>query len=390
MGPWFFQSGWFMSAKPLVIIAARWAPDYAGGLAEYQRQLAAHLEPTASTAFVALQAGRADSLSVCPKATFLTPPASFRPALKIWMHLAPRPILHPLLRFWVAADCLRELPLPESPPRAVHFIGTGWDFFGFAMERYARRTGARFTVWPAVHPWAWGDDVVDTCLYRLADTVFCQSESERRHLSGRGVPEELMKVTGLPPMCRADGDGKRLRARLGISDRPAVLFMGRRDAGKGYDALIEAWPAVLGRHPEAVLLIAGTGDRKSPALPKGSFRDLGVPTGEEKADALDACDVFCLPSRHEAFGIVFAEAWSYGKPVVCGMAPAPREWVTDGVNGLWTDGKAPGIASALISLIRDKAFRISLGAAGREIQRTRLTWENVLRVHLEAFGLPVA
>ena len=67
----------------------------------------------------------------------------------------------------------------------LHFVGTGWDFMGLAAARLARKKGMGFTIWPAVHPGAWGDDQIDVRLYRQADAVFCQSEYERNHLATR-------------------------------------------------------------------------------------------------------------------------------------------------------------------------------------------------------------
>ena len=117
-----------------------------------------------------------------------------------------------------------------------------------------------------------------------------------------------------------------------------VSFMGRRDEGKDYHAILKAWPLVLARVPDAILLLAGKGGDEYAyllhQLLADSFRDLGIVDDSTKAAVLAACDVFCLPSAHESFGIVYIEAWSRGKPVICGTAPACRELVEDGVTGL--------------------------------------------------------
>ena len=106
-------------------------------------------------------------------------------------------------------------------------------------------------------------------------------------------------------------------------------------------ALVLRYPKlVLQAFPEACLLLGGPGDPchdELSKLPHGSFRDIGLASERTKADALAACDVFCLPSSHESFGIAYVEAWSYGKPVICGTAPACRELVDNGKSGLWAD-----------------------------------------------------
>ncbi len=371
-----------------ILIASRDGCAGIGGLASYQRGLGAALQSAGYRAeYCAMHPGGGAERTP-PHTIFDEERAEPR---KIWMSLASRRWLHPLLaalirrRFAASAD-----RLARTSWRAVHFVGTGWDAMGFGMQALARKCGAPFTVWPAVHPGIWGDDAIDLRLYGLADTVFCQSQHEVRHLTALGLPEGRTAVSGLPPMCRRDGDGPSLRARLGIEGRPAVLFLGRRDEGKGYPALLAAWPEIVRQHPGAVLLLAGPadpGDQTAHALPEDSFRDLGVPDEKEKADAYDACDIFCLPSAHESFGIVFAEAWSYGKPVICGTAPASREWVRDGVNGLWASTDTPVLSGRILELLANPGLRVQLGSAGRKFQQSALTWDAVLSIHLKAFGL---
>jgi glycosyltransferase involved in cell wall biosynthesis len=271
----------------------------------------------------------------------------------------------------------------------VHFVGTGWDFAGFGFHHLARRLGARFTVWPAVHPGAWGDDSIDLRLYCLADVVFCQSHGEAEHLKKRGLDSSKIVISGLPPMCLPDRDGLAFRKIHGLGSRPVVLFLGRRDKGKGYPALLAAWRQVLNRHPDAVLVLSGPGGDEyaalSECLPAGSLLDLGVASEEEKANALAACDVFCLPSSQESFGIVFVEAWSYGKPVICGTAPASREWVDASSAGLPSDQDPENLSTTIGKLLADPALRASMGSEGKKFQSEYLTWDLVARNHLQAF-----
>lgn len=308
--------------------------------------------------------------------------------------MASRPFLHPLLKLGIAAAFRKAGGHSKwhgfsscRNPDAVHFVGTGWDFAGFGFLDLARRTGARFTVWPATHPGQWGDDVIDLALYRSADAVFCQSQGEINRLVDRGLPLDKAVLCGLPPMCSPDGNAGAFRSEWNLGTRPVVLFIGRRDEGKGFPALLQGWNSVLSKNPEAVLVLAGPGVSGPLALPDNSVVDLGVPDERTKASALAACDIFCLPSAHESFGIVFAEAWSYGKPVVCGPAPASREWIQDGVTGLHSDQDPSAVAAAINRLLADSDLRSRMGAAGRKFQQARLTWDAVTAIHARAFGI---
>jgi len=277
----------------------------------------------------------------------------------------------------------------SNPFDAVHFVGTGWDFSGFALLSLARRLRVPFTVWPAVHPGSWGDDKIDVRLYRQADTVFCQTLSEAQHLVQRGVNRERISICGLPPNVASGGEGPALRDRLGIGSRPVVFFMGRRDEGKGYPALLKAWQQVLGGTPDAVLLLAGKGGEEYAhllsALPPNSVRDLGVVDDATKADALAACDVFCLPSAHESFGIVYVEAWSYGKPVICGMAPACRELVEDGVTGLHASQDPDDLTAKILRLLENATEAKWMGRNGLRLQQEKFTERRLVDCHVHAW-----
>jgi len=382
-----------MNGSRPIVFASRVAPTYKGGLAFYQRHLA--------QALVGLGF---EGCSLCEQEYFNSPSGDTEAIPWPLRRLEPSalgrlvgPLLPQLAACrripWLAAWFLaRRLHLPsDRRPRAVHVIGTGWEFTGFAVARWARRLGVPLTVWPAIHQNSWGDDAIDAALYRQADTIFCATCHEAGRLVDLGISSEKLTVCGLPPFCATDGDGLRLRERLGIGQRPAAFFLGRRDAGKGFPAVCSAWKRVLEQHPEAVLLVAGPGDAGTcpplADLPQGSFRDLGVIGERDKVDAYDACDVFCLPSAHESFGIVYVEAWSYGKPVICGPSPASRELVEEGKTGLWARQDPSELAEKIGFFFANPGEARRMGENGRRTQASRFTMEAMVAAHLQAWRI---
>jgi glycosyltransferase involved in cell wall biosynthesis len=379
-----------------LLLAAKIRPEYLGGLASYQRTLGAHLESLDHdvrflSEVPATGPGFSPAGEDLPHSMVLSVNGRNKVIDALFSRIASRPWLHPLWDLLVRLYYLPKLRrvLKGRRPVAVHCTGTGSEGFGFALAAFARSVGARFTVWPAVHPGSWGDHSIDLRLYKSADKVFCQSQFEAGHLVSKGLDQGKTILCGLPPMCRTDGSGLSLRQKLAVDDRPAVLFLGRRDEGKGYPALLRAWPLVLKEVPDAVLLLAGPGGSQDESLlrqlPSGSIRDLGKPDEKQKADAYAACDVFCLPSEHESFGIVYIEAWSYGKPVICGTAPASRELVQDGVTGIHADHSAAVLASALLRLLKNPEEARRMGAAGRALQQRRFSAEVMCATHIQTF-----
>ena len=91
---------------------------------------------------------------------------------------------------------------------------------------------------------------------------------------------------------------KRPGTPIREDDALRVLYMGRRHPLKGVDCLEEAVRAV-NENGRAVTL-----------------RVVSNARGDEKEDAFDWCDVLCLPTLSENFGIVVAEALARGKPAI--------------------------------------------------------------------------
>jgi glycosyltransferase involved in cell wall biosynthesis len=377
-----------------VWVASRFAPTYQGGLGAYTRQVIQGVQ----------RKTRADLTVVCAAAEMGSLPAAQgydafplvelemtrfgRISRPLWNRCASKPPLHGLLET-ILQRAWREPQIAR--PDVIHYVGTGWDFFGFAMAKVARNYRAHFVITPALHPGAWGNDRIDARLYHQADAIVCFTNSESQFLQKLGVATEKISVCPLPPTCRADGDGSRFRKKAGLDSHRCVLFVGRRDEGKGYPALLRAWPLVLRVVPDAVLILAGAGGDEYRELfagiPDHNICDPGVPNEIEKADAIAACDVFCLPSAHESFGIVYVDAWSYRKSVVCGTAPACREFISDGKTGLWANQVPEQLAEKLITLLENQAMRETMGEAGKREQVLRFTEDTFNRTHFDALGL---
>jgi phosphatidylinositol alpha-1,6-mannosyltransferase len=152
-----------------------------------------------------------------------------------------------------------------------------------------------------------------------------------------------------------------------------VARMSAAERYKGHDALLDVWPRVLERHPDAVLAIAGDGDDR-PRLEEKS-RALGLERavtfiGRIPDNALAGlyarCRFFVMPSRDEGFGLVFLEAMRAAKPCIGGLGAA-SEIIEEGVTGFIVDpGDREALLATMLRLYADDAECARLGAAGRE------------------------
>lgn len=159
-----------------------------------------------------------------------------------------------------------------------------------------------------------------------------------------------------------------------------IAFLGRPDPRKGRDLLLEAFPAVRRRHPDAELVVMGGGE----APEVDGVRFAGRVSEDEKREILASSAVFCAPNRGgESFGITVAEGMAAGCAIVASDLPA-FEHVLGGTGVLFSNGDAGALAGALAGLLDDSGERDRLAAASSE-RVWSFDWAAVVDRYLELY-----
>jgi len=272
----------------------------------------------------------------------------------------------------------------------IHHVRIGREPLGFASLAEARRRGIPFVMTPLHHP-RWGSWLhrYYQRLYQQADALIVLTSHEKQTLVSLGVDSRRISITGIGPVLASEGAGDRFRAILGIRDQPLILFLGQKYAYKGVQVLLQAAAVVWRKVPEAHFALIGPRTPYSRRLFK-SFQDsriheMDAVDLQTKTDALDACQVLCLPSSQESFGGVFTEAWSLGKPVIACSIPAVSEIIQDGVNGFLVSQSASELADRILILLHNPDLGQRMGEAGRNLVRTRFSWDQIARLTEAAY-----
>jgi glycosyltransferase involved in cell wall biosynthesis len=185
-----------------------------------------------------------------------------------------------------------------------------------------------------------------------------------------------------------------VKARYGIGPMdPTVLFVGRMVYQKGPDLLMEAIPSLLRYYPQAKFIFAGDGNMR-PALEQRAWqigvshatRFLGFRNGHELPELYKTCDVVCVPSRNEPFGIVVLEGWSAGKPVVVTKNGGPDEFVWHEVNGLKIYPHPGSVGWGLGTLFTNFEWARWMGHNGRVAVESSFTWDHVADRVLDVYN----
>lgn len=198
------------------------------------------------------------------------------------------------------------------------------------------------------------------------DHIVCVSDYVRNDLIRRGIPAEK---TSTVPTCM---DMPRLRK---MPEKDYILSLGRLVATKGLEYMIEAM-----RDVDCRLIVCGKGPEEKNiqrAVDKFDLHDKveirGYVSDEEKADLIDSCKMFVMPSLFESFGLAALEVMSHGKPLVYSSVNGLPETVGDG--GIGVPPKDPrAISDAINRLLSDDALRERKGIAART-QAETYTWD---------------
>jgi len=242
-------------------------------------------------------------------------------------------------------------------------------------------------------------------LSRAAAIIPCSEDLAERVIA-LGAPAS--KVTVIPygadsSRFRAADPARRtrLRAELGLDDRPVALFVGNLVPKKGVIHLLRAAALVHRKRPDAAFVLVGDGPLRSELateaarldLPDQFLRFVGARPWAEIPGWLAAADLFVAPSVVDAAGNVdglpnvVLEAMATSLPVVASRVAGIPMAVADGATGLLTPpGDEPKLAEALLALLGDRERGRALGEAGRKRLLEDLTWERIAARYETVFG----
>lgn len=204
------------------------------------------------------------------------------------------------------------------------------------------------------------------------------------------APPELVALIPHGAPDRPFGREDLFKQRFGLAGRKVIMTFGLIGPGKGLEQVIEAMPAIIARHPEAVYRVVGATHPNLVARDGESYRDRLVALAEqlglaghiewenrflgteELLDQLEACDIYVTPyfNLQQATSGTLSYAVALGKAVVSTPYVHARELLSDGIGVLVEPNSSSAISAAMIRLLDDPdhfaATKRRAYAAGRK------------------------
>jgi glycosyltransferase involved in cell wall biosynthesis len=194
-------------------------------------------------------------------------------------------------------------------------------------------------------------------LQRAAKVVTVSFYTKQLLVTRYGIDQNKIEVVhnGLDPLSHAPDPGTHHFA----PKRPVVAFMGRLTLQKGGYHFIELARKVLKSEPNALFVVAGSGELFHELLFKAANDSLsasvvfsGFVRDKQREKLLDRADVFVMPSVSEPFGLVALEAAQRHTPVIVSKNAGVSEVMPGSVAVDYWDIER--MADTIIDLLRNQ------------------------------------
>jgi glycosyltransferase involved in cell wall biosynthesis len=172
---------------------------------------------------------------------------------------------------------------------------------------------------------------------------------------------------------------------------PVIGTAGPLEFDKGHDVFVRSIPLILQACPGTQFVIAGTGPEEHNL--RQLARELRVSEFvtfvcgmADLSVAIEAMDIFVLPSLRQGLGTIMLEAMARCRPVIATQAGGVYRVVREGETGLLvppSDNAA--LARSVIDLLHDPEKARQLGLAGREQVCREFRVEDMVRKTAEMY-----
>jgi glycosyltransferase involved in cell wall biosynthesis len=209
---------------------------------------------------------------------------------------------------------------------------------------------------------------------------------------GRRVADELLEqkighraqFVNIPPGVVAVNVTPKAQARANLnledSGEPIVGWIARVTGVKNPMRALEVADAL----PDTRFVMAGGGDLLE-QVRAAAPANVSVIGWADAADLFGAADIILSTSENEGMPVALIEAQLAGKPVVATDVGSVSEVILNHETGIITNKNAGSIASAVESLVIDKAKREEMGRLATARAQALFSVDRMINAHIELY-----
>lgn len=173
-------------------------------------------------------------------------------------------------------------------------------------------------------------------------------------------------------------------------DYKMVLFCGYKNYEKGAITILRSIPRIIQSIKPVCFVFIGPStqayNRELSKIPKIEGLKILNFTPDNlkgyfdkiKLSAFKETDLYVMPSRSDAYGIAFLEAWASGKAVIGAKCGATKQVIRDGFDGYLVDFDDPkDLSKKIIALLKNEGLRRLFGCNGQKKVFEHNSWERI-------------
>jgi glycosyltransferase involved in cell wall biosynthesis len=228
-----------------------------------------------------------------------------------------------------------------------------------------------------------GNIIAAECLNRCTLAIFSSDWAARTALEIYGISKDKVKVVpfGANMQCQHTSDDIRAMLKTRSRETIKLLFLGKHWDRKGGDIVFKVAKALHAAGQSVHVDFVGCFPPKEVEIPSyiqcHGFISKRTPEGVARITRLLSESHFLfVPSRAEAFGIVFCEANAYGLPCLSSYVGGISTVVKDHVNGMTfgLDAMADVYCDYIMDLMQNYSRYEELALSSFNEFQTRLNW----------------
>jgi glycosyltransferase involved in cell wall biosynthesis len=263
---------------------------------------------------------------------------------------------------------------------ALHRERNDFDAFVFAPYLFWNTTvcmpivADRAVVMPCLHDETYAHLEVMRHVLSLPASVWFLSgpEHDLAHSLGPVTPQHSVIGSGLD--IPKEYAPEEFREEYGI-DEPFILYLGRREADKGWPWLLDVFASTKTR---VKMVSAGSGHPDVPPRLRGRVIDVGYLTTEQRNSALAAAMAYVQPSLMESYSRTTMESWLAGRPVLVRRGSAVVEWHCSRSDGGLVFANSVELGKHLARFQNNPEAATEMGERGRAYVMENYQWSQVL------------
>jgi glycosyltransferase involved in cell wall biosynthesis len=234
-----------------------------------------------------------------------------------------------------------------------------------------------------------GNEMTAACLSRLSLAIFCSDWAANSAIQLYGVSKEKVHVVPFGANIDSYPSYETIQSVIKLRDQHKIklLFLAKSWERKGGDVVLAVAKALHDAGHPVELTIVGYNPPGLKTIPS-YINALGYISKQDAAgknriqEILASSHFLFVPSRAEAYGIVFCEANAFGVPALTTHVGGIGTIIKDNINGMTfgLDASVATYCDYIVNLMQDRKRYEDMALAAYNEYVTRLNWQVSLKL----------